>query len=303
MEILRHLDILKILMIFILLFVSIGSISAADNSDIDLDGTVNDDFNLDDNEFLDDESDEDFDLDDECLDDEDGDDDWDGIWYDVEYDDLDDDLDDDSDDCLDDDFDYVDNYTDYDYLKLKIKAYLHQYGNYTDFNWTESNHFLNEYQIYLSNSSNYTLNQDAEGYETYLKIFDSITSTFGEYNLTENQTAYLKFMIFYYLNYYGNVSANYTWDENQSFANFTFYGMDILGCVFPGASFSGNATLSVFYDYVLSSSNYVQMLGNATDSNSTMSHMANIDLPEGDSWWSNLIVLVLLLIMMVLIFV
>lgn len=251
MEILKHLDIAKILIILILLAVSLGSISAADDSNFISDDNSDDDFDLDEEieDNFDDDSDEDLDDDDfeDDSDDEDLDDD--------SEDDLDEDLDDDSDD---------DNYTDFDYLDYKIKSYLRQYGNYSYFNWTESEHFISEYHVFLSNQSNYTLNSSAEGYEIYLKIFDSITSTFGDYNLTENQTDYFKFMIIYYLNFYGNVSANFTWDDNQSFVNFT-PDFSILAYCLAGCEFSGSATSSVFYNYLPILGNHSPIFGNATE--------------------------------------
>ena len=199
---------------------------------------------------------------------------------------------------LDDNF-TDDNYTDYDFLEFKIMSYLHQYGNYTYFNWTESEHFIGEYQLYLANPANYTLNQSAEGYETYLKIFDSIISTFADYNLTENQTEYLKFIIIYYLNTYGNVSANYTWDENQSFAKYEpFWGMDT--CM-PGVFALGNATDASGIYYFENSNNVLNpILGNSTDTNSTSyNDSSDIDVPKEDSDWSDIILLGLVVILVV----
>ena len=100
----------------------------------------------------------------------------------------------------------------------------------------------NEYQIFLNNSSNYTLNKSLEAYETYLKIFDSVNSTFKDYNLTENETQYLQFMVIYYLNHFGNVSANYTWNETDEFSSYippTYY---MTASVFGGAFYFGSAS-------------------------------------------------------------
>ena len=217
-------------------------------------------------------------------------------------DDLEEDLDEDLDDDLDDNL-TDDNYTDYDFLEFKIISYLHQYGNYTYFNWTESEHFISEYQIYLSNPANYTLNQNAEGYETYLKIFDSIISTFPDYNLTENQTEYLKFIIIYYLNTYGNVSANYTWDENQSFAKYTPF-LDIATCVLGGFA-SGNATAaSDSYYFKNSNTVFNTVLGNATDTNSTSNNNStNVHVPLDDSGWRNIVLLILVVVFVAFIFI
>ena len=198
-------DILKISIILMIVLIAVGSAYAADDSPSELNDDSGDDFELDDsNDDLEDDEnqDDDDDSDNDLEDDENLDDD----------DDSDEDLDDDESD---------DNYSDFDYLEYKIMAYLERYGNCTDDDWTESEEFLNEYQTYLADPSNYVLNESAEGYKTYLKIFDSITSTFGNYNLTDNETAYLKFMIIYYLNHYGNVSADSEWNESESFENFT----------------------------------------------------------------------------------
>ncbi len=296
-EILKHLNIIKILIILILLVVSVGSISAADDSNFVSDDNSDDDFDLDEEleDNLDDESDDD--LDDEDFEDDESDDDLDD--EDFEDDESDDDLYNESDDDWDDDLDDG-NYTDFDYLDFKIKSYLIQYGNYSYFNWTESEHFMSEYQVFLLNQSNYTLNSSAEGYETYLKIFDSIISTFGDYNLTENETEYLKFMIIYYLNNFGNVSANFTWDENQSFANFT-PDWAVLACCLEGCGFSGNATSSIFYNYLPVLGSFSPIFGNVTDSNSTKTNMTHVDLPENNPWWANLAILFLVVLMMFLI--
>ena len=158
--------IFKISLILILLIITVGSIYAADDADSQVsDYSDDDDFELDDD--LDDEDDEDSDEDD--WEDEDEED-----WEDEDDDEDDDDWEDEDDE--DDDWDDEDdsNYTDFDFLEYKIIAYLDQYGNCTDENWTESEDFLKEYQIYLTDPSNYTLNESAEGYKTYLKIYDSI---------------------------------------------------------------------------------------------------------------------------------
>ena len=189
-------NIFKISIVLLLLLICVGSIYAADTNHSSL-GVGSDIDDLDDDYEWDDV------LDDDLDDDYEWDDDLDGI--------------EDDNDTSD---DY--NFTEFDYLQLKINYYLYNYGNYSYFNWTDSEEFLNEYSLYLINPSNYTLNNCSEGYETYLKIFDSIISTFPEYNLTENETDYLKFMVIFYLNHYGNVSANYTWNESESFANFSF---------------------------------------------------------------------------------
>ena len=176
---------LTIILVFLILCISIGSISASQDLDCDV-----------------------ADFDDELFDD----------GFDLDEDDFDDELFDDGFDYYsDEDFEW--NMSDFDLLTSSITFYLDRYGNATE-NWTSSQEFSDEYQIYLSNPSNYVLNNESNGYETYLKIYDSITSTFDIYNLTENQTDYLKFMIIFYLNHYGNVSENYTWNESDEFFNF-----------------------------------------------------------------------------------
>lgn len=254
------------------MLVSVGSIYAADDGHAGLDMTSeDDDFDLDDDldEDLDDDgSDDDFEDDD--LDDEDDEFDDD---LDDEDDGSDDDLDDEDDDFEDDDIDDLEddyNYSDFDYLKLKVTLYLDKYGNCSDYNWTESEEFLNEYQIYLLNTSEYKLNESAEGYNTYLKIFDSITSTFEDYNLTENETDYLKFMVIFYLNKYGNVSANYTWNESESFANFSIFDYDVLRAMVAGAVAKASYSEPVKYLALFKDYNPIYMpLTNSTDVNQT----------------------------------
>ena len=247
-------DILKISIILMIVLIAVGSAYAADDSPSELNDDSGDDFELDDSndDLEDDENQDDDDDSDNDLEDDENQDDDDDSDEDLDDDDLDDD--DDSDEDLDDD-ESDDNYSDFDYLEYKIMAYLERYGNCTDDDWTESEEFLNEYQTYLADPSNYSLNESAEGYKTYLKIFDSITSTFGNYNLTDNETAYLKFMIIYYLNHYGNVSANYTWNESESFENFTLpdFFATALPDIAKGLSTSGskfhmhNDTYDSFY--------------------------------------------------------
>ncbi|MDO5860890.1 hypothetical protein, partial [Methanobrevibacter sp.] len=113
-----------------------------------------------------------------------------------------------------------DNYSnDFGYLEFKVTAYLDRYGDCFDENWTECEDFHNNYQAYLANPDNYSLNESNENYETYLKIYESIVSTFDDYNLTDNETQYLKFVIMYYLNNYGNCS-NFTENESDGFSRY-----------------------------------------------------------------------------------
>ena len=290
-------NIFKISIVLLFLLITAGSISAADtglddvsdNDDFELDEDLDDELNDDSDDF-----DEDFDedLDDELDDDSDD--------FDEDFDeDLDDELDDDSDDFDyngSDEIDYY-NYSDFDYLKLKITYYLDKYGNATTYNWTEIDEFLNEYQIYLLKPSNYTLNQSAEGYETYLKIFDSITSTFGEYNLTENETEYLKFMVIFYLNHYGNVSANYTWNESESFSNFTL-PICLLDRVFDWAmptSISGSAS-----SFHISNCNHLYVpLNNSTDVNQTLT-TNQTSMEFQSSWDGGILIFLLFIVLMIL---
>ena len=287
-------NIFKIAIILILLMVAVGAVSAADNSDSTISDSP-DDFELD--EDLDDDPDdgEDDEFEDDDPDDEDDEDD--------EFEDDDEDDEEEDDDPEDDDLDEDFNESDYNYLEMKILQYLEKYGNVTDENWTESQDFLNEYQVYLSDPSNYTLNETLEGYQTYVKIFDSITSTFGDYNITENETAYLKFMIIYYLNHFGNVSANYTWNESESFEYFipklyycTAFAM--------GSASADDFSAIGFYDSFKSLNNIASpLLGNSTDTNAT-ANVTNVDAPGDNSfWWDNILILILIVFLVVLVIV
>ena len=289
--------ILKISIVLLLLLVCVGSIHASDSSQGILDDANNDVIGL--NE----------DLDDLNADDLDDDSDWD----DDEDDDLDDDSDwdDDEDDFdWDDDFDWNESeeyfdYTDFDYLKLKIIYYLDKYGNCSDYDWTETEEFLNEYQVYLLNASEYKLNESAEGYETYLKIFDSITSTFGDYNLTENETDYLKFMVIFYLNAYGNVSANYTWNDSESFSNFTLPRY-ILGYLLCDSAFGCASSLAPI-DYLvfdsIADSIYSPAINNSTDFNQTATNNGHWDMQIPHYSEENLLILLLVFVVMIFVIV
>ena len=269
-------NIFKIAIILILLMVAVGAVSAADNSDSTISDSP-DDFKL--NEDLDDGPNDDSDEgDDDSEDDED------------------------DDEFEDDDFNDSDSdYSDYDYLEMKILLYLEKYGNVTDENWTESQDFLDEYQVYLNDPSKYTLNETLEGYQTYVKIFDSITSTFGDYNITENETAYLKFLIIYYLNHFGNVSANYTWNESESFENFT---PEIYYCTAfaMGCASAHEFSPIGFYDSFKSLNDIASpILGNSTDTNAT-ANVTSVDAPgDNSSWWDNILILILIAALIVLV--
>ena len=263
----------KISIILILLIITVGSIYAADNADSSLNVNPDDDFVL--NEDMDDDFDEDDDEDDP-------------------------DEDDSEDEELDDEDDYNDSdVDDFEFLEFNILAYLEKYGNCTDENWTGSEDFLNEYQIYLSDPSNYALNESAEGYETYLKIYNSTVSTFGDYNLTENETAYLKFLIIYYLNHYGNVSANYTWNESDDFGRFHLWefstalakGFASGGISAPEESYKVVKNLdNMFYPTLATSSDL-----NRTEEGSNATEMPNADTKNSGSWWTYIIILFLAL--------
>ncbi|MBQ8017709.1 MAG: hypothetical protein IJ258_06340 [Methanobrevibacter sp.] len=266
------------------MIVCLGSIYASDNSQTDLNDVSDDDFDL--VEVDDDFEDEELNADSQDDSDDDSDEDW------------DDDLDDEAitDDVEDNESDYT--YSDFDHLKVKITYYLDRYGNCSEHNWTESEEFLNEYQIYLINPSNYTLNESSEGYQTYLKIYDSITSTFGDYNLTQNETAYLKFMVIFYLNHYGNVSANYTWNESESFANYTLPSY-LLGAIFKPIA-GGNASDIDYYRYSNWISPFILSLDNSTDINNAtaINNQASAEVP--DSWDFNLIIFLIVVCIIVL---
>lgn len=279
-------NIFKIAIILILLMVAVGAVSAADNSDSTISDSP-DDFKL--NEDLDDGPNDDSDEGDDDSEDE------------FEEDDEGDDESDDEDDEDDEDDDFNDSYSDYDFLEMKILLYLEKYGNVTDENWTESQDFLDEYQVYLNDPSKYTLNETLEGYQTYVKIFDSITSTFGDYNITENETAYLKFLIIYYLNHFGNVSANYTWNESESFENFT---PEIYYCTAfaMGCASAHEFSPIGFYDSFKSLNDIASpILGNSTDTNAT-ANVTSVDAPgDNGSWWDNILILILIVALVVLV--
>ena len=300
----------KISIILLLLIVTVGSIYAADTSDSTLSDNQDDDFAL--GEDIDDDSD---DLSADNSDDNDNDDDS-GDEEEDDEDEEDDDSGDEDEDDEDEEDDWEDeeDYDDendsevygFDFLEYKILVYLEQYGNCADENWTESEDFLNEYQIYLSDPSNYTLNESAEGYNTYLKIYNSIVSTFGDYNLTENETAYLKFLIIYYLNHYGNVSANYTWNESDEFENFVlpkyllgayYFGCASAGAPMPKGSHVGFENLNDLAYPILST---ITDLNKTAEVNAT--NMTYGDTSNHDSWWTNVIILFLVLIIGILIF-
>ena len=304
-------NIFKIAIILILLMVAVGAVSAADNSDSTISDSP-DDFKL--NEDLDDGPNDDPEGDDDSEDDEgdeedDGsDDEGDEFEDDDDSEDEEDDEDDDEfedddseDDEDDEDDDFNDSYSDYDFLEMKILLYLEKYGNVTDENWTESQDFLDEYQVYLNDPSKYTLNETLEGYQTYVKIFDSITSTFGDYNITENETAYLKFLIIYYLNHFGNVSANYTWNESESFENFT---PEIYYCTAfaMGCASAHEFSPIGFYDSFKSLNDIASpILGNSTDTNAT-ANVTSVDAPgDNSSWWDNILILILIAALIVLV--
>ena len=284
-------NIFKIAIILILLMVAVGAVSAADNSDSTISDSP-DDFKL--NEDLDDGPNDDSDEGDDDSEDDEGDE---------EDDEFEDDgSDDEGDEFEDDDFNDSDSdYSDYDYLEMKILLYLEKYGNVTDENWTESQDFLDEYQVYLNDPSKYTLNETLEGYQTYVKIFDSITSTFGDYNITENETAYLKFLIIYYLNHFGNVSANYTWNESESFENFT---PEIYYCTAfaMGCASAHEFSPIGFYDSFKSLNDITSpILGNSTDTNAT-ANVTSVDAPgDNSSWWDNILILILIAALIVLV--
>ena len=263
----------KISIILILLIITVGSIYAADNADSSLNVNPDDDFVL--NEDMDDDFDEDDDEDDP-------------------------DEDDSEDEELDDEDDYNDSdVDDFEFLEFNILAYLEKYGNCTDENWTGSEDFLNEYQIYLSDPSNYALNESAEGYETYLKIYNSTVSTFGDYNLTENETAYLKFLIIYYLNHYGNVSANYTWNESDDFGRFHLWEFSTalekgfaLGSIYaPEESYNVVKNQDNMFSPILVTSSDL----NRTEEGSNATEMPNSDTKDNGSWWTYIIILFLAL--------
>lgn len=300
----------RISIALLLLVVCIGSIYAADDSQITLnengeasDFELDEEFDVLSDDDIDDDLDDEGDGDlDDNLDEEDDDDDSEDEFDDDEDDDSEDEFDDDEDldDELDDDEDYDYNYTDFDYLKQKIIYYLDKYGNCSSDDWTESDDFLNEYQMYLLNPDNYTLDENAEGYKTYLKIYESITSTFGDYNLTENETAYLKFMVIFFLNHYGNVSANYTWNESESFENFTMPCM-VLGAACDALA-QGTATSPLYANTFIKLYDAVNdLITNSTDVNNTSAADNQMPVAAENSWDFGIAFLVVMLLIVVLV--
>ena len=296
----RHLkNILKISIILMLLIVVAGSAYAADDSQSKITDSL-DDFELDeefddDLEDIDDDSDDDLDGDDEDIDDD----------FDDDLDGDDEDIDDDSDDDLDEynDTELDVNMSDYDYLEFKILRYLEKYGNCTDENWTSSEKFLNEYRTYLENPSNYTLNESAEGYQTYLKIYDSITSTFEDYNLTENETTYLKFLIIFYLNNYGNVSANYTWNETEDGFEYFNPWFTVDACL-GSASFECPIISNHYYALKNLNNIFDTILTNSTDVNMTSTGSNEYIAPPAHSYgWENILMLVLIVVLVTFVFI
>ena len=131
------------------------------------------------------------------------------------------------------------NYS-FDTLKSDILITLERFGNSSDANWTESDEFNRIYQSYLKDNASYGLDESNENYDTYLKIYNAFVSALEHYNLTDNETAYLKCLIMYYLNNYGNCT-NSTWYEYISFCK-SFLAtccMDMLGQFSASASAPG----------------------------------------------------------------
>ena len=141
--------------------------------------------------------------------------------------------------------------------------------------------------------------ESAEGYETYLKIYNSTVSTFGDYNLTENETAYLKFLIIYYLNHYGNVSANYTWNESDDFGRFHLWEFSTAlekgfasGCMSaPEESYNVVKNMDNMFSPILVTSSDL----NRTEEGSNATEMPNSDTKDNGSWWTYIIILFLAL--------
>ena len=318
-------NILKISIISVLLILCIGSIYAADNSSFNsLDSqnfiSISDFDEIDIDADLDDDSD-DWGYYDDSDNDNDDSDDWDD--YD-DYDDSDNDDDDsdDSDDYWDDWDDWDENWTlsdfddyydafynywkgyafldgkydngikPYEHLKFKVISYLARFGN-PDENWTESEEFLNEYQLYLENPGNCALNESDENYDLYLKIYDSIVSTFGEYNLTQNETAYLNFLSIFYLNHYANCT-NETWDDIGNFTDYyPLYFMSKSFMCFGSATSDSNdvsasgSSASSIYGVPLDYGNHLYNALSAADlnsnpyTNSTSTELNNSTIPIG----------------------
>ena len=296
-------NLLKISLISVLLIMCVGSIYAADAdvSSINIHDSIqissSNDFDLDDDEFGDDS---DFDLD------EDFDFDWVTGDYKILY------------------KDYIIggataksgghynsdyNISDYEYLEFKILSYLDNFGNSPDENWTTTDDFLAEYQLYLENPSSYTFNESDENYETYLKIYDSIVSKFGDYNLTQNETDYLKFLAIYYLNHYGNCS-NCTWDECKEFYNYYMTKFLATSCpneVLSGfaSSNEGNANTnfeeSNFISPVYAGDVAYNVLSDSINTNSTQLNNSTVTVNMDSNGGENNFIMLLFAVLMMLI--
>ena len=327
MRFLKPKHVLKISIVLMIFVLCLGSTYASNS--------IDDNGNIDDSDFTDDDY---YDWFyhvhvNSNLDTSDGDDDSDDLdddsddWDDSDWDD-DDDWDDDSDDWDDSDWDnggfngsgfrthfrllissnmHYGKYPfpgDFDFYKTEIISYLNMFGNCSDENWTESDEFKGIYQSYLKDNTTYTLNESNEDYDTCLKIYNSIVSTFDEGNLTDNETGYLKFLIMYYLNNYGNCT-NVTWEEYLE-----FYKCTALGCgcsVFGAISASGSAPdamagdvqgnsygigINQYRNFYLSDDVLLANLGDAVVSNSTSTDNVTGIVPHSaNSWFDNLVML------------
>lgn len=186
----------------------------------------------------------------------------------------------------------VTNCNDFNHLNLRILIYLEKFGNCSDENWTQSEDFISKYQAYLVDNTSYELDKNNENYETYLKIYNSIVSTFDG-NLTDNETAYLKFLIMYYFNNYGNCS-NYTWNESDEFSQ--FYPSYLVTALFDTSSISAHAGNNQYTNF--NNQMLVPFVG--VESNSTSNNNVTSLNQQNNSIDSNLFVLLFVILMLIL---
>ena len=189
-------------------------------------------------------------------------------------------------------------------FKVDILTYLDRFGNSSDANWTESDEFNEIYQLYLKDNSSYCINQSNENYDTYMKIYDSIVSTFGYGNLTDNETEYLKVLIMYYLNNYGNC-INDTWNETSGYGHW-FAKSLYLGAVYfdlatdcapdamadhvPGSDHGSAA--NQYMNFNLNDFALLASSDNAVASNSTSTdNMTFIEPQTPHSWFDDIVMM------------
>ena len=165
-----------------------------------------------------------------------------------------------------------------------------------------------EFKSFDSNNLTEYLNQSDENYEIYSKIYNSITSTFEKYNLTDNETDYLKFYILYYLNHFGNCT-DYEWNESDEFENFRLdYALKcmVLSACYGGSAEGSASAMPIIGSYFIHSTRFSVPLAivasnvtenNATDVNNSTYEVSSY-LSDDYSW-----IVILVLILFAIIFI